>query len=279
MDTLINILNKTTTFLKNKGVPEPLLEAQLLLAHVLKCSRLELYLDATKPIQSTLLDTLRPLMIRRGKREPLQYILEAAPFTDFKLYVNRNVLIPRPETEELTEYVKQTLKQTIPKTILELGTGSGAISLWLSKQYPQSTIVSTDISQEVLDIAKINMNTYGCTNITFKQADWFDTITGTFDLIVSNPPYLTEAEWQSAAPEVKDFEPMHALISTDAGLKDLHHIVKTSYTFLNTGGLLALETGIEHHKSLQDLAKVVGYTQTESFLDVHKRDRFFFAWK
>jgi release factor glutamine methyltransferase len=279
MDTVLTILNKTTSFFKAKGVPDPLLNAQLLLAHILECDRLALYLNFEKPINRHTLDKLRPLVVRRGKREPLQYILQQVTFDRLTLHVSPAVLIPRPETEELVNTLCSYFPTDAPLRILDLGTGTGAIGLALAHFYKSAHVTLVDAHLDALAVAESNMTLNAIQNATCIHSNWFEAVTGTFDLIVSNPPYLSQAEWLSSEAEVQQYEPTTALVAETDSIHDLLYILKHSLEFLNPDGCLALETGIAHAAQLTEVAHQLQYARIKSKKDLSGRDRFFFAWK
>lgn len=278
MLTIREIQEKTVAYFTGKGVPKPKLEADLLIAHVLGLKRLELYLDIERPLTAAQLDELRPLVQRRAGREPLQYILGFSEFCGMRLKVTPATLIPRQETEELVEHLRDRIVAP-PKRILDLGTGSGALALALAAIYPDAEVTATDQSAEALAVAQENAETIvSGSSIQFVQGSWFDCIGGQerFDLIVANPPYLSEAEMKSAEPEVAGHEPDAALVSGQDGLDDLRRIIADAKTHLTQEGLLALETGIDQHKQMNKLAQEFGM-RGEGLNDLSGRPRFYFA--
>ena len=278
MQTLMEVLQKTKAFFESKGIDNARLEAELIFSHVLKCPRLELYLQFERPLEQEILDQLRVLVVRRSNREPLQYVLGEAPFRELTLKVDSRVLIPRPETELLIDYIIEHSARA-PESIIDLGTGSGAIALALAQEIPGASVSAVDLSAESLVLAKENAQQCGLGNrVSFLESDWFFGVDGSFDIIVSNPPYLTEGEWEEAQPEVRLFEPKGALTADNEGLADLEVIMREASSLLNPSGMLALETGIGHHEYLEKLAREVGYARTLSLKDDSGRDRFFFAW-
>ena len=278
MPTLLEVLNKSVEFLKGKEVPNAKFDAECLFAYGLKCKRLQLYLDFEKVMPEDALNIIRPLVVRRGKREPLQHILGEVDFCDIKLKTNKNALIPRPETEELIELIGNKLRKE-PESIIDLGTGTGAIALSLAKLYPQANVTAVDKSKEALKLAKENAQLNELERVEFVESNWFDGVNSEFDLIVSNPPYLTEEEYESAQAEVKEYEPKMALYADDEGIADLVTLLKNGYTHLKDSGLIAFETGIQHHEALSKIAQEIGYQSNESHKDFSKRDRFFIAVK
>jgi release factor glutamine methyltransferase len=278
MLTVREIKQRTEAFFIQKQVPNAKLDTDILLAHSLRLKRLDLYLDLDRPLTEAQLDALRPLVKRRAAREPLQYIIGTTEFYGLTLKVDARALIPRHETEELVDLIIQRC-DTAPKRILDLGTGSGALALALASMYEDAEVTAIDQSADALALAAENTDLLCLTGrITFLEGNWFAPLDENtrFDLIVSNPPYLTEEEMGSAEPEVVGHEPHDALVSGGDGLDDLRVILGQAKAFLAEGGLLAMETGIAQHKQLQGLAEANGLSG-ESIEDLSERPRFFFA--
>ena len=278
MQDILEILRKTEAFFAQAGLDRPKLEAEWLLAHVLQIPRLQLFLQFERPLTEAQLAALRPLVQRRARREPLQYLLGTAPFGDIELKVDARGLIPRPETEELVALLIERGRPAPPARLADLGTGSGAIALSLAQAFPEAQVVAADTSPDALALARENAAALGLAErVGFRQAAWYQALKGPVDWVVSNPPYLTEAEWAGAAPEVRDWEPRQALVAAEDGLADLRHLVEEAPRHLRPGGLLALETGIAHHAALREIAARVGLVAIESLCDAHGRERFFLA--
>ncbi len=279
MQSLLDILQKTTAFFQQKGVPQARLDAELIIAHVLGCKRLDLYLQFDRLLGEDELTAMRPLVARRGKREPLQYLLGEAHFHGLVLKADARALIPRPETEELVELLVERFGAQPPARVCDLGTGTGALALALAAAFPQAAVTAVDASADALALARENAQSAGLAErVRFAESDWFVALAGeTFDLIVSNPPYLTEDEWEQAEPEVRQWEPKSALTAGMDGLDDLKKILAAAPAHLAPGGWLALETGIAQHAALAELAREAGFVETESVPDLSKRERFFLA--
>ena len=226
---MLDVVRKSTDFLDKKGVESPRLNAEWLIAHALGLGRMDLYLQFDRPLIGEELEQMRALVARRGKREPLQYIQGQAQFHDLMLKCDTRALIPRPETEQLVEFVKDSgLEIDQNLRILDLGTGTGAIALALAMNFPRARIVATDASQNALDLASENALLCGLQNrVELRLSNWFGSLGGEegYDLIVSNPPYLTDEEFADAESEVKDFEPESALVANDEGMADLRVII------------------------------------------------------
>ena len=278
MLTIREIKVRTETFFREKGVPNAKLDTDILIAHSLGIKRLDIYLDLDRPLTEAQLTILRPLVKRRASREPLQYIIGNTEFYGITLKVDPRALIPRHETEELIELIVERL-ETPPARILDLGTGSGAIALALASKYSDAEVSATDQSDEAITLAKENAVALNLSSkVTFIKGAWFEPLDegARFDLIVSNPPYLTEVEMQTAEPEVIDHEPQSALASGQDGLDDLRLIFKSVSKHLAEGGLLALETGVGQADAIKAMAlKVSLYGQSAE--DLRKCPRFFFA--
>jgi release factor glutamine methyltransferase len=279
--TIREIKERTEAFFESKGVPNARLDTDTLIAHSLGIKRLELYLDLDRPLTESQLAELRPLVKRRADREPMQYIIGSVDFCDMELKVDARALIPRYETEELVERVSEALS-VAPKQILDLGTGSGALALAFAKRYPEASVDAVDFSAQALSLAKENAITQELAErVTFYEGSWLCPLRlgeQRYDLIVSNPPYLTEEEMTTAEPEVVNHEPQCALVSGADGLDDLRLIFKDAAAFLKPGGLLAVETGIAQAEALNTLAETAGL-QGECIEDLSGRPRFYFARK
>lgn len=276
MLSIREIQSRTVSFFKSKGVPNAKLDTDLLISHVLGVARLELYLDLERPLTDTELDVLRPLVRRRANREPLQYLLGSVEFCEVDLKVDSRALIPRPETEELFELVTGRL-DVAPKRILDLGTGTGALSLSLAKHYSEARVTAVDLSEAALSLAQENAaRNQLIERVRFLAGSWFEPIPKgeLFDLIVANPPYLTEREMTTAEPEVVDYEPHMALVSGADGLDDLRCIFAGAAEYLAEGGLMAFEVGIAQGPELLRLVGELGF-HGEMLEDLSTRPRFF----
>lgn len=279
MLTILEILKRTTEFFEKRGVEGARLNAELLIGHALNLKRMQLYIQFERPLSEAELDVIRPLVKRRGNREPLQYIIGSMEFAGLLLKVDRRALIPRPETEYLIELLLKHVSSP-PSRILDLGTGTGAIALALARAWPQAVVVAVDQSVEALGLAKENTDRAGLGDrVALSLSDWFSALPAgeRFDLIVSNPPYLSDEETGAAEPEVKDFEPMQALSAGPDSARCLEKIIVESVDRLSPGGILALETGIAQHARLQALLAAQGYPTSQSLKDLTGRDRYILA--
>lgn len=275
MQTVLEILSKTEAFFAQKGVPSPKTDAQLLLAHALECKRLELFLRFDEPLSEDRLAKVRELVRRRGRREPLQHILGTQEFFGASIKCDSRALIPRPETEELCEIISEKFfpDGAAPLEILDLGTGGGAIAVSLALRYPNARVEAVDKSADALALARENAALNGA-RVEFAESDWFERAGEGYDLVVSNPPYLTEEEVAAAEPEVRTHDPICALVSPDGGMADLKKILFGAADRLKPGGILALECGLGHAEKLAEMRADAGFADAEVFRDASRRARF-----
>lgn len=275
MPALLTILKKAEQFLKKKGISNALFNAEALFAHALMCERIDLYLRYNSTLSNEQLDTIRRLLSRRAHHEPLQYIIGEWPFYEVLLNVDKRALIPRPETEFMVEWAVKYLqnKRFYNPSILDLGTGSGAIALSLAREFPRSQVTAADKSQDALELARENAKKNKLRNLTFVTSRWYSEIYDNFDLIISNPPYLSEEEWEETDPDVKNFEPKIALVADNQGEADLRDIIKDAPKFLKKDGLLLLETGPAQHENLLNFGQKF-FNFSKSKKDQFGRNRF-----
>lgn len=280
MITLLEVLEKSTRFLEERGAADARLSAEWILAESLGLKRLDLYLQFERPLAESELIGIRKGIKRRANREPLQYILGTTEFYGVTLKTDSRALIPRPETEYLVELLHTRYLNREPDHFLDLGTGSGAIAIALLTVFPNAKAVAVDRSTEALALAEENGRIAGVSDrLQLVLSDWYAELDGTFELIVANPPYLTAEEMESAEPEVTQFEPRQALFGGEDGDRELNHIIDAGIPFLVNGGMLVLETGIHQHAELIKRAKQSGYTAVQSAKDLNRRDRYLIGLK
>ncbi len=247
-ETALALAQKAAALFRERGFENPRLEAELLLAGVLGLKRLELYTQFDRPVAPDELERFRSHVRRRLKHEPLQYILGDAHFRGLVLKVDRRALIPRPETEVLAGVVLEHLRHATPGArVLDLGTGTGAIVLAALAECPDATAVATDVSLDALALARENAGAVGVADrLELRPGDLWGALGADerFDVVVSNPPYVDEADAPALAPEVRDWEPAAALFAGDRGRAVLARIVAGAPAHLRPGGLLALEVGL-----------------------------------
>jgi release factor glutamine methyltransferase len=279
MHSVLEIIKKTTEFLAERGVERARHETELLVGHALGLKRMALYLQFERLLTGVELDRLRPLVKRRAGREPLQHILGTVEWGGLVLRTDRRALIPRPETELLLELLTARLAAP-PLTVLDLGTGSGALALALAQLWPEAQVHAVDASVAALALARENAAALSlAARVSFFEGDWFTPLPADarYPLIVANPPYLTVAEVAAAEPEVRLHDPESALVAPREGLADLETIIAGAPARLAPGGWLALETGVAQHPALRVSVAAAGLSAFESVQDLTGRDRFVFA--
>ncbi len=272
--TVLRTMLWSADYLKTKGVESARLDAEYLLAHVLRLGRLEMYLQHERPLTGSELDEFRPLLKRRAKREPLQYVLGRQSFRSLELEVGHGVLIPRPETEQLVEAVLSWAREfeqagCVGMVGLDVGTGSGAIALSLLSEGPFERFVATDLSSAALGVAARNRDALGLTSrLEMRGGTLFEPLASgeRFDAIVSNPPYVSESDRVALAPEIVDWEPAEALFGGSDGLSVIRPIVAGAPVHLRPGGLLALEIGVGQGRTVAALLEM-----SEHYRDVKIR--------
>lgn len=256
--------------LSSAKIDNPDLDAWYLLQMVCKIERSFFYLHEDDEISSEEQREYEIAVRKRAERIPLQYIIGEQEFMGLTFKVNSNVLIPRQDTETLVE---EALKVCYPgMKVLDLCTGSGCIIVSILKNAPGIIAVGADISKQALLVAKENGKAYEL-DIEWIRSDLFDNITGKYDLIVSNPPYIPTKDIAELMPEVRDFEPFDALDGHEDGLFFYRKIIAESEQYLNSEGSLYLEIGYDQGEAVSDLMKQAGYTEVEIVKDLAHLDR------
>jgi release factor glutamine methyltransferase len=258
--TLMEFVRWTTDFFKQHEVPQARLDAELLLAHVLGSTRMDLYLGFDKPLAEADRARFRELIRRRAKeRIPVAYLTEQREFWSLPFRVTPDVLIPRPETETL---VRVALDQK-PRRVLEIGVGSGCISAALARELPSVEIVAIDVSAAALELARENLAALGVLErVQLLLADGLRDVAGSFDLVVSNPPYVRSAELAKLAPELRH-EPSVALDGGPDGLDVIRQICADAPSRLERPGALALEIGAGQVDGVSELLRATGAAEVE----------------
>lgn len=304
-ETPLALARKAADALSQRGVPNPRHDAEALLAHVLGIQRLELYLQFERPLTGAEIERYREVVRRRRKREPLQYIVGEVGFRDLVLEIDRRVLIPRPETEMLVGTVLDwaAARPDQPESeqpgqpelkrpgrmdagggdpgermvALEVGTGSGAIALSLAKEGPFRSIVATDVSAAALELMATNARRAGVAErVEPRRGSLWEPVKANerFDVIVSNPPYVPEADRAGLAPEVRDWEPVESLFAEEGGLRNLFALIEGAPGHLRPGGLLALEVGEGQAHEMAARMKAAGdFGPVDVIKDLTDRER------
>ncbi len=237
----MDLINWGREYFEKRQIDNARLEVEWLLAQVLSLKRVDLYVQFEQPLEPAELAQFKQLVLRRVSGEPLQYILGTAPFCEHDFLVTPAVLIPRPESEILIERLKQGPD---PATILDIGTGSGCLAVTAALLYPAAKVTAVDISPEALEVARENAEHLGAENVTFVEMDILkDTPDGAFDVVLCNPPYISESEWQFLPQEVREREPTEALGDRGDGLTFFRRLAEIGGAMLTSEGQLIVEIG------------------------------------
>ena len=260
-DENINLLSKSIQYLKKYNVENARLDAEYIFAYVLGVKRISLMLNFDKEISEENKNLIRQYIVRRGKyREPLQYIVKEWEFYGYPIKVDGRVLIPRQDTEILVEQCIFLMKEKENPKILDIGTGSGAISIALAKELPESEVLGLDVSDDALKMAVINRELNNVSNLKFLKSDVFQHVREkNYDLIVSNPPYIPVEEYNELMPEVKEYEPRMALTDGGDGYYFYKKISEESVNYLKNGGYLAFEVGYNQGETVSQLMEKNGF--------------------
>ena len=271
---IIEIIKWGEEYFKLKGFENPKQEIEWLLCDLLELKRIDLYLKFEDIINKSKLKKLKSWIKRRIEREPLQYITGKVEFYGLKFISTPQALIPRPETERLVDITLNSLKKIPEPKILEIGTGSGCVSIAVSNKKPRANILSLDISKNALELAEINAKSNNCKNINFLEMDFLNEIPdGKFDILISNPPYIPQKEIENIMPEVKNYEPRIALTDFEEGLNFYFRIAKVGRTLI-PNGIIILEVGLGNHpQKVFSLFKEAGFDQLELIKDYNNNER------
>ncbi|MEY2493241.1 MAG: release factor glutamine methyltransferase [Verrucomicrobiota bacterium] len=272
---VLDVLQSTTAYFKKRGIESPRLNAEHLLAHSLGRKRLEIYLEFERELSETELTPLRELVRRRGQNEPLQHLLGTVEFCGNVFLCDERALVPRPETEQLVEFLQSEIRDPKSK-ILDVGTGSGVIALSLAGKFPDAEMIGVDISDDALSLARENAVRLALDRVRFVKSDLFASITGEFDLIVANLPYVSRHDRDDLAPEVLR-DPEIALFAGDRGDEIVRQLIEGAPVHLRPGGLLALEIGIGQDTGLIERLRDKNYRDIEAKNDYSGVTRFLFA--
>lgn len=264
--TILKLLAWTKDYLLSKGVVNARLEAEWLLCAATGLDRVGLYLQYDKPLNDSELAAYRAMVTRRAKREPLQHILGTQEFCGLDFNVNADVLIPRYDTELLVS--EAAAKVPDARFVLDIGTGSGCIAVSLQKRLPKAHVTATDISAAALAVARRNAEKNGAA-VEFLHGSLFTPVTGrSFDLIVSNPPYIPTNDIATLDQEVRDYDPLAALDGGNDGLHIYRSLIPEAAEHLNRGGWLLVEIGIGQANDVTELFKISGsYRQPIAVID------------
>ncbi len=282
MLTVLNAITLATEYFEKKGIDSPRTNAEILLANILNCKRLDLYLRFDQPLKETEVEFYRQFIARRGKYEPVQYIVGNTEFYGLNIDVNPSVLIPRPETEILVETILNKYNTMDDARILDIGSGSGNISIALGKNFPDAEIISLDISDEAINLAQHNANKNNVSNIKFVKGSIISTgilNDQQFDIIVSNPPYVSIEEYPGLQKEITLYEPVNAVTDNEDGLKFYRKISEFSMERLVDGGSLFFEIGMGQLNHVNSIMKENGFKEINIVKDYQQIDRVIYGIK
>ncbi|HSD90607.1 MAG TPA: peptide chain release factor N(5)-glutamine methyltransferase [Kofleriaceae bacterium] len=273
--TTLAVLDWTTKRFTDAGIASARLEAQLLLAHVLKCSRMQLYTGFDKPLAEAELTGYRELIRRRLGGEPVAYLLGEHEFWGLPFHVDENVLVPRPDTETVVE-VARSLRadRNAPCRVLDLCTGSGVLAISLAKELPAAQIVATEVSPAAAAIARRNAERNGVAErVDVRTGDLWAPVTGEkFDLIVSNPPYIATSVISTLSPEVRR-EPLIALDGGEDGMRFYDRICAVARLHLEPGGALVVEHGFDQAAAVRERFEAANFERVTLVNDLAKNPR------
>lgn len=252
------------------GSDSPELDARVLLAHVLGKETIYLMTWPERDISREHKAEFEDLVQKRINGIPVAHLTGVREFWSLPLKVNDSTLIPRPDTEILVEAALEF--SPVRADILDMGTGTGAVILALASELPQATCIGIDLSADAIKLANENSESLKIPNVEFKQSNWFENVTGQFDLIVSNPPYIDKQDHHLQQGDVR-FEPLSALVSDNQGLADIQLIAEQAIQYLKVGGALMFEHGFEQAESVRGILNNIGYSDTKTIKDYGGNDR------
>lgn len=282
---LLEVLQRSTAFLAERGVDSPRLQAEWVLAHVLRLPRLRLYLEFEREVSDAELDTAREMVRRRGQRVPLQHLLGTTSFCGLELECTKDALVPRPETELLAErawgWLGETagVRPTAPE-VLDWGTGSGCLAIAVAVRCPEARVTAVDLSAAALALARRNAARHGCEGrIDFVESDGCQALPADtrFNLVVANPPYIPSGDLGALEPEVRDHDPRLALDGGADGLDVCRRLAGELAVRCRPGAAWLLEFGEGQAPGLERVLLDAGWIVAERHRDYSGRDRFLLA--
>lgn len=272
--TIGDIVKWATDDFRTRGIENPGLDAQLIVAFTLKVTRTQIIVDAQRPLSPDELGRLRALVKRRRSREPMAYLLGEREFYGRAFRVDPRVLIPRPDTETLVEVaLTRTRAQSMYARVLDLCTGSGCVAVTLAKERPTTRVTGTDKSPDAVAVARDNAARLGATNVWFAVSDLFEHVTGPYEIITANPPYIATDEIPRLQPEIDKHEPKLALDGGPDGLLLVRKIAAQAGRRLVPGGVLALEIGAGQAQDTAGILRASGFGDIEIARDYGRIER------
>jgi len=274
--TLLEVVQSAAAYFKKHNIESPRLNAEHLVAHVLRRTRMDLYLEFERELTEAELAPLREMVMRRAQGEPLQHLLGTVEFCGLIFLCDKRAMVPRPETEELVEIVESKIENRQSK-ILDVGTGSGVIALSLAAKFPEAEVRGVDISEDALDLARENAARLGLSDrVRFFRSNLLQNVDRTFDLIVANLPYIAAQDRHTLSREVLR-DPDVALFGGAHGDELVHELILQAPARLRPGGILALEVGIGQSEGLLSVLAEKKYRDIYSKNDYSGGTRFLFA--
>lgn len=274
---VIELIKDAIQQLEKANIADATVDSWLLSEEILNVKKQNYYMNMGITVNEELAAKYKEAVNKRAEHIPLQHIIGYQKFLDYKILVNENVLIPRPETELLVEKVTDFIGNNEMK-VLDMCTGSGCIAIAVDKMCDKASVVGADISKDALKVAVKN-NALNHANVEFTKSDMFSNIEGKYDVIVSNPPYIPTKDVVELEQEVKEHDPLLALDGSDDGLKFYRIISKNAVEYLREKGMLFLEIGYDQGKTVPDLLKNNGFTNIKVFKDLSGLDRMVVAGK
>lgn len=274
---VIELIKDAIQQLEKANIADATVDSWLLSEEILNVKKQNYYMNMGITVNEELAAKYKEAVNKRAEHIPLQHIIGYQQFLDYKILVNENVLIPRPETELLVEKVTDFIGNNEMK-VLDMCTGSGCIAIAVDKMCDKALVVGADISKDALEVAVKN-NSLNHANVEFTKSDMFSNIEGKYDVIVSNPPYIPTKDVVELEQEVKEHDPLLALDGSDDGLKFYRIISENAVEYLREKGMLFLEIGYDQGKTVPDLLKNNGFTNIKVFKDLSGLDRMVVAGK
>jgi len=273
--TVRDVLNWTRGYFEAAGIVQPRLEAEILLAHTLNVERLNLYMSPDQPLTTDERSKYRTVVKQRREGTPLQHLIGEVQFFGLRFRVNRNALIPRPETEELLDHILRLVPRDRNVTCLDLGTGTGVIAVCLARYLPHAAVTAVDISERALELARANASLNGVEErIAFVESEWTSAVTGTFDLVASNPPYVAHEDLEKLPVEVREHEPRIALDGGGQGLEKVACLIASLPERMNPGAHLFLEIGHGQDVEVSRMLDAAGFATVRMEADLAGKKRY-----
>jgi release factor glutamine methyltransferase len=275
--TLKELLDEGCRQLKDAGIANPRLAVEVMLRFLLGLRRVDLYLKEAMPVPPDTEREFRVMIDRKLRHEPLQYIIGETEWFGLKIKCCPSALVPRPETEIVVERALELITDLKEPLIADIGTGTGCIAIAIALSQTDARVVATDISPDALLLAGVNVSHHQVeTRVALRLGDLFEPLepNAVFDLIISNPPYISKSEYSTLMPEVRDYEPQVALVAGKDGLAAIRSLINGVHLYLKTGGLLVFEIGERQETDARRIVSDCGmYDLLETIIDYNDKSR------